>query len=231
MLLVDLDGSLKHLPREGELYGNALKRSDELDLNGTPENGEHEAVKRLKEDLAWESTDVELVAEPETRKNDFQADLETMEVSHEKNYQLAETVDAWTDFLYARYHPRTVNVVKEYRHDAEKQSFDTHTCGVQLWKAEQFEDEFCDRIRQYIEECDFLQGFQTIFDAFNGFSGLATQCLEYLNDEYGNANLAVPVFMPKSVLCQNAGKLIGFKTLASVCLFTKALFFLFYAKV
>lgn len=204
---MDLEGSLKHLPREGELYGNSLKRGSHLNLSphGDAAAEEPEAVKKLKEDLAWQPSQVEIVAEKEADKHEFQTDLDNAASGiEEKDYNLSDNVDSWADFLYGRFHPRTVHVVKEYNHNPDKQTFDTFNCGVQLWRTEQFEDEFCDRIRQYVEECDFLQGFQTLFDSFNGFAGLATQCMEHLNDEYGKANLAVPVFSPKSMLYENA---------------------------
>ncbi|XP_065366308.1 protein misato [Calliphora vicina] len=205
LLLVDLEGSLKHLPREGELYGNSLKRGGLDDLAQAENVTEHEAVKKLREDLVWQPTDLEVVAQPETSRNEFQADLDKPEISiEEKEYNLAENVDTWADFLYARYHPRTVNIVHQYRHDTEKQTLDTFSRGTELWQSEEFEEDFCDRIRQYVEECDFLQGFQTIFDSFNGFSGLATKCLEHLNDEYGKANMAVPVYSPNNMLYENA---------------------------
>lgn len=214
LLLVDLDGSLKHLPREGELYGNSLKRDIHEKLFPTEGNDiaeEHESVKKLKEDVAWQPSDVEIVAEKETAKHEFQEDLDNAAAATEnKKYDLADNVDSWADFLYGRYHPRTVHVVKQYRHDPEKQTFDTFCNGVQLWKTEQFEEDFCDRIRQYVEECDFMQGFQTLFDAFNGFGGMATQCMEHLNDEYGKANLAIPLYSPKNMLYENAGKQMNY---------------------
>ncbi|XP_054729635.1 protein misato [Anastrepha obliqua] len=199
LLLVDLDGSLKHLPREGELYGNSIKRTQDNDAN------EEDAVKKLKEDLQTLSTEVEVVQQPTASRHDFQKDLDNPVVDiQDIDYSLTDNVETWTDYLYARYHPRTVNVINEYKHNPEKQTFDTFACGVQLWKTEQFEEEFCDKIRKYVEECDYLQGFQTIFDCFNGYSGLATECLAHLNDEYGKANFALPVYSPQNTLFENA---------------------------
>uniref|UniRef100_A0A1A9WAZ8 Protein misato n=1 Tax=Glossina brevipalpis TaxID=37001 RepID=A0A1A9WAZ8_9MUSC len=202
LLLLDLEGSLKHLPQEGELYGSSLKRSGDL---ARTKFDHQESVKKLREDLAWKSSDVEMIVEPESVKNEFQLDLDNEEANiYEKDYNLAQNVDSWTDFAYARYHPRTVHVIKQYNHNKETETFDTYSSGVQLWKDGQFEEEFCDRIRQYVEECDFLQGFQTICDAFNGFAGLAGQCLEHLNDEYGKANVVIPVYSPRNTLYENA---------------------------
>ncbi|KAI9582110.1 protein misato isoform X1 [Glossina fuscipes] len=202
LLLLDLEGSLKHLPQDGELYGTSLKRSGDL----ADERFVHqECVKKLKEDLAWKASDVEMIVEPESNKNEFQLDLDKEELNvYEKDYNLAQNVDSWADFLYARYHPRTIHVIKQYNHSNETQIFDTYSSGVQLWQDDHFEEDYCDRIRQYVEECDFLQGFQTICDAFNGFAGLASQCLEHLNDEYRKANLVIPVYSPRNILYENA---------------------------
>ncbi|XP_004519976.1 protein misato [Ceratitis capitata] len=197
LLLVDLDGSLKHLPREGELYGNSVKRATD-DSAGDP-------LKKIKEDLEDLSTDVEIVQQPQADKHDFQKDLENPVVDiQEQNYNLADNVETWTDYLYARYHPRTVNIINEYKYDTEKQTFDTFSSGVQLWKTEQFEYDFCDKIRQYVEECDYMQGTQVLFDCFNGYTGLATECMEYLNDEYSKAIFAIPVYSPRNTLFENA---------------------------
>lgn len=159
LLLVELDGALKHLPIEGELYGNSVKRGTNTNKDG------QDPVKKIKDDLQWRETDVEIVAEPEAEKNDFQKALDDPTVNlEEQQYDLANSVETWVDFLYARYHPRTVNVINDYKYAPDKETFDTFSSGVQLWKTEQFEDGFCDKIRQYLEECDFLQVGLLLFD-------------------------------------------------------------------
>ncbi|XP_055842836.1 protein misato [Episyrphus balteatus] len=193
LLLVDLDGSLKHLSEEGELY---------KETSNIPKTN---PIDQLKEDLEWKDSDIEVIESEPLPKHEFQMDLDNPEVNiEEKDYKLSESVETWTDYLYSRYHPRTINIIKEYQHSPTNESFDTFSNGRRLWNTDQFLDDFSDNIRQYIEECDNCQGFQTIFDCHNGYSGLATQCLEYLNDEYSKANLAIPVFNPKSVLFQSA---------------------------
>lgn len=143
MLLVDLEGSLKHLPREGELYGNTLKRGGQDDLLKSENPIEHQSVKKLKEDLVWQPSSMEVVAQPETSKHQFQRDLDEPETNiYDKEYNLAENVNTWADFLYARFHPRTVNILKQFTHDTETQTFDTYSCGVQMWKSEEFEEDF-----------------------------------------------------------------------------------------
>jgi hypothetical protein len=40
--------------------------------------------------------------------------------------------------------------------------FDVFNYGASLWKTEQFQDDFIDRIRMYVEECDNMQVWDTV---------------------------------------------------------------------
>lgn len=80
-------------------------------------------------------------------------------------------------------------------------TFDCYTQGTQIWTEKCFDDEFSDRIRQYIEECNNCQGFQMLFDASDAFSGLAVKILEHIQDDYGKTNLTIPIFSPKQISC------------------------------
>lgn len=43
-----------------------------------------------------------------------------------------------------------------------------------------------------------------LFDCTNGFSGLASKCLDHLNDEYSKTSFTIPVFSPKPQNFRNA---------------------------
>lgn len=191
---MDLAGSLKHLPEDGALYTPTTSQS----------NGD--VLSSIRNDILWEEDGIEVVHnDPEIERPEFQTDLDDPDVDMtEKEYKLSENVNTWTDFLYSRYHPRSINVVKDYKHSDEKESLDTFSNGKMLWRTDLFQEEFSDRIRQYVEECDFLQGFQNVFDISNGFSGLSMSCMEHLNDEYSKSILAVPVFTPRTAMFENA---------------------------
>lgn len=91
LLLADLKGSLKSLPASGGLL----------------EDNESECE--------WDK--VEKIAEPPPAKNEYLADIDGEATTvKSKEYNLDEQVNTWTDFLYPRFHPRTINIVKEYRH-------------------------------------------------------------------------------------------------------------------
>lgn len=140
--MCDLKGSLKSLSEHGELY------DDEI---GDQQNN-----------LLWDGNEMETLKDVET-KNEFLTDLETGHKLHNINYDLENNVEAWSDFLYARYHPSTVNLLQEYRHNSKENSFDIFPLGETMWKSSYFQDDFIDKIRNYVEECDSLQ----VINSFN----------------------------------------------------------------
>lgn len=148
VLIVDLKGSFTNFPQEGDLYAGA---------SGT-------SIDQLKRDVLWDLSKVEVVTKKEetSKTNKYQKDLtEGQDVNMEsKEYRFSDTVTEWSDFMYSKHHPRSVNIVKEYQHEIGETAFDTFAAGVELWKQTDFEDDFGDKIRNMIEECDFCQGFQ-----------------------------------------------------------------------
>lgn len=75
----------------------------------------------------------------------------------EQSYDFEKTTKVWSDFLYSRFHPRTIETIKEYQYCNENTPFDAFPLGSALWKTSQFIDDFSDKIRSYIEECDHFQ--------------------------------------------------------------------------
>lgn len=115
-------------------------------------------------------------------------------------YQFHETVQSWSDFVYTRYHPRSINVIHEYKYSATENEFDTFTNGRSLWTRDGLNDNLLDKTRLYLEECNNCQGFQVLFDCVDGYSGLASKCLEEFQDDYGKTQFAVPILPPKITL-------------------------------
>lgn len=101
LILSDLKGSLKTLPASGGLHDDS----------------------RQVEDICWDT--VEKIEEPIPPKNEYLTDIVAEGTTNlqSKEYSLDETtVQTWTDFLYPRFHTRTVNVVQEYEHGNENVS-------------------------------------------------------------------------------------------------------------
>jgi len=79
-----------------------------------------------------------------------------------KVYDLDSAINVWADYLRTRYHPRTVSIINEYEHSSDTKPFDVFNYGADVWKTEQFQDDFIDRIRMYVEECDNMQVNDTL---------------------------------------------------------------------
>lgn len=93
-----------------------------------------------------------------------------------KNVNFENNVNKWVDYLVPRFHPRTVNVVKQYTHESPNQSFDIFTYGRNVWNTESFSEDFTDKIRNYVEECDLIQGFQVLQIFFKRFFQIQFIC-------------------------------------------------------
>jgi hypothetical protein len=57
-----------------------------------------------------------------------------------------------------------VSIINEYEHNSDTKPFDVFNYGADIWKTEQFQDDFIDRIRIYVEECDNMQVKDTLSD-------------------------------------------------------------------
>lgn len=138
LLLVDQKGCLKHLSTHGELYAD-------------------EGVDLLVNDDIWDIGGVEVVKQKPAKKSQYQMDLSASGSAAGKDYKFCETVETWTDYLYSRYHPRSINIINDLEHSSTEDTFDCFTAGTELWKTEFFQEEYSDNIRQYIEECNRCQ--------------------------------------------------------------------------
>lgn len=141
LLLVDLKGSLGYLNENGTLYENSSKDKD----------------------ILWYDQNVQISEEPEASKSSFIKNLDHPTRNNEeteKSIEIENNVNKWVDYLVPRFHPRTVNVVKQYTHESPNQPFDVFNYGRNVWSTESFSEDFTDKIRNYVEECDLIQGFQ-----------------------------------------------------------------------
>lgn len=146
LLLVDLKGSLQYYSKEGDLYQN-LGEASNLD----------NYLEQIKGNVLWDSSSVEVIKETPAEKPEFQKDLSDAAAEPGKSYNLKENVKNWPDYLFTRYHPRTINIVNEFEYKEDYSTFDTYTSGLQLWKSQYFEEDFSDKIRNLVEECNNCQ--------------------------------------------------------------------------
>ncbi|KAJ8267831.1 hypothetical protein COCON_G00130030 [Conger conger] len=106
----------------------------------------------------------------------------------QKRYRLEGSVRVWSDFLRIHLHPRTICVINQYNHDGESQRLEAFGQGEALCQGVVLE-ELEDRLHFFVEECDYLQGFQVLCDLADGFSGLGSKVTELLHDSYGGRGI------------------------------------------
>lgn len=181
------------LPADGGLYA---------DNTSILETIESEELTFSERDTLWEQNRLQVLKEDPITRSDYQKDLDNgLQNVNDKEYDFRNSTKTWTDFMYTRYHPRSIKVLPTLNETYQKSTFDCFTRGTQIWKEHYFDDDFGDRIRQYVEECNNCQGFQTLFDCSDAFSGLSIKVLEHIQDEYNKTSLTLPIFSPKQIDC------------------------------
>ncbi|KAM3824895.1 protein misato homolog 1 [Vipera latastei] len=96
---------------------------------------------------------------------------------------------AWSDFLRTNLHPRSILTIHEYNREEESSRLEAFGQGEKLLQDGRYLEELEDRLHFYVEECDYLQGFQLLCDLHNGFSGLGSKAAELLQDEYAGKGI------------------------------------------
>uniref|UniRef100_A0A8D2JFZ9 Protein misato homolog 1 n=1 Tax=Varanus komodoensis TaxID=61221 RepID=A0A8D2JFZ9_VARKO len=103
---------------------------------------------------------------------------------HETQDQAAKAPHVWSDFLRTHLHPRSILTIQQYSHEGESNRLEAFGQGEKLLQDGAYLEELEDRLHFYVEECDYLQGFQVLCDLHNGFSGVGAKVTELLRDEY-----------------------------------------------
>lgn len=152
--------------------------------------------------------------------------------NYERNIQDKDLVDCletgvkyWTDFSKVHYHPQTLYEISGLWMDVEE--FDNYGIGKDAFAEGSRGEEINERLRFFVEECDHIQGFQFIVDDAGGFSGVATEFLENIADEYPNTPVllyAVRGTMSeinprsrKQKIARNLHDSVSFSRLSSFC--------------
>ncbi|XP_059121625.1 protein misato homolog 1 isoform X2 [Peromyscus eremicus] len=170
LILMDLKGSLNTLKEEGALYKD----------------------RQLEAAVAWQGK-LTTHREEAYPKNPNLQDLLSAEgvlstdgVWRAKPLQNGKenSIRVWSDFLRVHLHPRSICVIQKYNHDGETGRLEAFGQGESVLKEPRYLEELEDRLHFYVEECDYLQGFQILCDLHDGFSGVGAKTAELLQDEY-----------------------------------------------
>ncbi|KFQ22335.1 Protein misato 1, partial [Mesitornis unicolor] len=99
------------------------------------------------------------------------------------------SVQVWSDYLNVHLHPKSIYVIHQYMHDGDCDCLEAFGQGETLLQDPGCIEELEDRLHFYVEECDYLQGFQVLCDLHNGFSGVGAKVTELLYDEYSGKGI------------------------------------------
>ncbi|XP_064836327.1 protein misato homolog 1 [Oncorhynchus masou masou] len=196
LIAMDLKGSLQTLRQEGSLYetgkdptaitweGNVIVHKESLPTK----NSFLLDLDKLDKGEILAEVDFDPTPVPHCSGTLAMETVNSRLERAQKGYRLEGSVRVWSDFLRIHLHPRTISVIHEYNHDGEAHRLETFGQGEALLQGSVLED-LEDRLHFFIEECDYLQGFQVLCDLADGFSGLGSKVTEMLQDSYGGRGI------------------------------------------
>ncbi|XP_034774437.2 protein misato homolog 1-like isoform X1 [Acipenser ruthenus] len=190
LIALDLKGSLNTLRQEGTLY-ELHRQGSTLTWEGEVMTHEEEqAVKNVFLQDLERLDQGEVLAEGEFSQQQreqcrgAEGSVNASVERTQKLFSLEGSVRVWSDFLRIHLHPRSISVIHQYNHDGETNRMEAFGQGEALLREPLFLEELEDRLHFFVEECDYLQGFQVLCDLQDGFSGLGSGVTELLHDEY-----------------------------------------------
>lgn len=192
LIAMDLKGSLRTLRQEGRLYDPG-KDTSAVSWEGSLVMHQESPPEKnsFLEDL--DQLDGDILAEADFSRPLCSGALSLDSVnsrlaSVQQRYQLEGGVKVWSDFLRIHLHPRTISVIHQYNHDGEAHRLEAFGQGDALLQGALL-DELEDKLHFFVEECDYLQGFQVLCDMADGFAGLGSKVTEMLQDSYGGRGI------------------------------------------
>ncbi|XP_030267342.1 protein misato homolog 1 isoform X1 [Sparus aurata] len=211
LIAMDLKGSLRTLRQEGSLYdpgkdtsavtweGNLMMHEE----SPPAKNPFLEDLDKLDRGEILGDSDFYISSQqPQCSAGAVSVDTVNSQLDRiQKGYRLEGSVRVWSDFLRIHLHPRTISVIHQYNHDGEAHRLEAFGQGEALLQGSVLED-LEDRLHFFVEECDYLQGFQVLCDLADGFAGLGSKVTEMLQDSYGGRGILTwglaPVSHPNS---------------------------------
>uniref|UniRef100_A0A8C3AQU9 Protein misato homolog 1 n=1 Tax=Cyclopterus lumpus TaxID=8103 RepID=A0A8C3AQU9_CYCLU len=200
LIALDLKGSLRTLRQEGSLY-DAGKDTSAVTWWVTASARPHvKPSRKHPQDLVSHVSSDHSRNSPPTGA--LRLDTVNSQLARvQKGYRLEGSVKVWSDFLRIHLHPRTVSVIHQYNHDGEAHRLEAFGQGEALLQGQVLE-QLEDKLHFFVEECDYLQGFQVFCDLADGFAGLGSKVTEMLRDSYGGRGILTwgmaPVSHPNS---------------------------------
>ncbi|XP_036129665.1 protein misato homolog 1 isoform X1 [Molossus molossus] len=199
LILMDLKGSLSSLKQESGLYrdkqldaaiawqGKLTTHKEEL-YTKNPYLQDLPSVEGvLSSDGIWRVKSIPNGKGPTTL---------TSAITPEPLIPTEGSIRVWSDFLRVHLHPRSICMIQKYNHDGDAGRLEAFGQGESILKEPRYLEELEDRLHFYVEECDYLQGFQILCDLHDGFSGVGSKAAELLQDEYSGRGIITWGLLP-----------------------------------
>uniref|UniRef100_A0A8C0QK81 Misato mitochondrial distribution and morphology regulator 1 n=1 Tax=Chelonoidis abingdonii TaxID=106734 RepID=A0A8C0QK81_CHEAB len=190
---MDLKGSLNSLKQEGCLYGDMkIDTSVAWQGNLMAHQDDPPAKNLFLQDLSKLEGGMSSDGDFSPRALPLSKDVSQLPTQlhvSQKGHQLEGSVRVWSDYLRVRLHPRSIFMIHQYNDDGESSQLEAFGQGESLLHDPTYLEELEDRLHFYVEECDYLQGFQILCDLNNGFSGVGAKVTELLHDEYSGRGI------------------------------------------
>ncbi|XP_026513896.1 protein misato homolog 1 isoform X3 [Terrapene carolina triunguis] len=190
LILMDLKGSLNSLKQEGCLYGDTKIDTSVAWQGNLMTHQEDPPAKNLfLQDLSKLEGGMSSDGGFSPRALPLSKDVSQLPTQlhvSQKGHQLEGSVRVWSDYLRVHLHPRSIFMIHQYNNDGQLEAFGQ---GESLLHDPTYLEELEDRLHFYVEECDYLQGFQILCDLNNGFSGVGAKVTELLHDEYSGRGI------------------------------------------
>ncbi|KAJ8304930.1 hypothetical protein KUTeg_018513 [Tegillarca granosa] len=239
LVAFDLKGSLNTLKIDGKLY----EYNQQEDINWTGDVTLHQTSTTPKNVYL---KDLEKEEEAYLKGNGNSSSIEDVEIKDSKDitddisagtsnqvfgkkfYELDEAVSVWSDYLRVHLHPKSTYIIEDFTHKNELSPFDIYGCGHSLMSNYDRNAEIEDRLHYFIEECDHLQGFHILIDTNDGFGGLGSDIVQYLQDEYSTKGLftfgLTPSTLPDNTASLRANRILNSVITYSRCIHNSSLF-------
>ncbi|MCO5578869.1 hypothetical protein L7F22_032716 [Adiantum nelumboides] len=203
LLAIDAKGSLGTLNAEGSLY----KQSSSVDVNSVTswkgQVSKHVAEPLVKNEFlkCLEQEQVEWVCQQTGKEhtNSSEGSVICNPICHSEHIirkSLEESVQFWTDYSKVHFHPLSLYELEGVWHGTT--SLDEYGSGKGILNGYLKED-VLDRLRFFVEEADYMQGFKVLVDDSGGFASVATDLLEAVVDEYSKTPILLFTIRPPSV--------------------------------
>ncbi|XP_026513895.1 protein misato homolog 1 isoform X2 [Terrapene carolina triunguis] len=193
LILMDLKGSLNSLKQEGCLYGDTKIDTSVAWQGNLMTHQEDPPAKNLfLQDLSKLEGGMSSDGGFSPRALPLSKDVSQLPTQlhvSQKGHQLEGSVRVWSDYLRVHLHPRSIFMIHQYNNDGESSQLEAFGQGESLLHDPTYLEELEDRLHFYVEECDYLQGFQILCDLNNGFSGVGAKVTELLHDEYSGRGI------------------------------------------